>query len=248
MSGARPTAINCTNCGAGLDVLGGGRVRAHICGYCGAELDAQADYRVLRKFRNLERPASPFKIGMSGEIRGVPMTIIGTLGRRERYGGQTWAWVEHQLYSPTHGYAWLTWEEGHAVFTRKTRAVPVPFRMSDGLINTSEARPQARHLSKVYRYYGSGTIETTFAEGEFNFVPEIGDRTRYVDLLGDTAMLTMAESGSDDEVETEYELTTLPERDALFHSFGIDPESVPRPRRIHALTPFRRSAVARFAR
>jgi len=30
MSLAAPTTVNCTSCGAGLDVLGGGRVMVHI--------------------------------------------------------------------------------------------------------------------------------------------------------------------------------------------------------------------------
>ncbi len=43
MSEADVHKLNCTECGAGLDVLGGGRVKSHICSYCGAELDAQDD-------------------------------------------------------------------------------------------------------------------------------------------------------------------------------------------------------------
>ena len=33
-------SIDCTACGAGLDILGGGRVTVHICPYCGTALDA----------------------------------------------------------------------------------------------------------------------------------------------------------------------------------------------------------------
>ena len=42
-------SVDCTSCGAGLDILGGGRVTTHICPYCGSELDAQDSYKVLRK-------------------------------------------------------------------------------------------------------------------------------------------------------------------------------------------------------
>ncbi|WP_170351209.1 hypothetical protein [Ruegeria atlantica] len=43
------TSINCTSCGAGMDVFGGGRVMVQICEFCGSELDAQNSYKVLRK-------------------------------------------------------------------------------------------------------------------------------------------------------------------------------------------------------
>lgn len=244
MSPARATAISCTQCGAGLDVLGGGRVRAHICGYCGAELDAQDDYKVLRRFRDLKRPATPLSIGAKGEINGVALTVIGIIGKEERYGADHWSWVEHQLYSPSHGYAWLTWEEGHLVFTRKIREAPRPARLSHADIEKAENRPAVRLSGKRYQYYASGTAVTTFVEGEFNFVPAIGDRIRYVSCLGDTAMLDLRES----EGEMEYELTTLPPRAALLESFGLDPETLPPPASMHPLEPFHRTPLQSFTR
>ena len=46
---------------------------------------------------------------------------IGTIEFTETYRGRTWTWIDHQLYSATHGYAWLTLEDGHPVFTRRFR-------------------------------------------------------------------------------------------------------------------------------
>ena len=77
--------LNCTQCGAGLDVLGGGRVKTHICSYCGSELDAQDDYKVIQQFRDMIRPRSPFDLGMKGELWGTEFTIIGTIGWNEYY-------------------------------------------------------------------------------------------------------------------------------------------------------------------
>ena len=65
-----PDSINCTQCGAGLTVLGGGRVRTHVCSYCGAQLDVQDGFRVIAQFIDMERPKSPFDIGMEGELWG----------------------------------------------------------------------------------------------------------------------------------------------------------------------------------
>lgn len=242
MSGA--TAINCTQCGAGLDVLGGGRVRAHVCGYCGAELDAQDNYKVLRQFRDMPRPESPFELGMEGEIHGVRMIVIGTIGRTETYAGRSWRWVDHQLYSPTHGYAWLSWENGNVTFTRKTRKVPQPAFISESTIENSESRPTAWLDGRVYRYYASGKSRISFVEGEFNWIPELDDQTGYVSLLAKDQMLNIAEG----KLEREYELTELPDRAALMQSFGIDPKAWPAPTKVHPLSTFERSADASFAR
>ena len=238
------TTINCTECGAGLNVLGGGRVLVHVCGYCGAELDAQDNYAVLRQFLEMKRPDTPFSLGMEGEIEGVRFTIIGTIGRTEAYGLQRWFWVEHQVFSPTHGYAWLTWEENRFVFTRKIRQVPEPSRITNVAIEHSERRPVAWLGRDRFTYYDSGASEICFVEGEFNWVPKFDDRDRYVSLLSDDRMLDIVSRGR----ETEYEISVLLDRDEIFTSFGVDGGDIPAPSGIHPLEPFRRAPLMRFAR
>ena len=121
MSEAETLKLNCTQCGAGLDVLGGGRVKTHVCSYCGAELDAQDDYKVIQQFRDMKRPDTPFDLGMTGTLWGAEFTVIGTMAWAEYYAGKSWHWVDHQIFSPTHGYAWLTVENGFVTFARKSR-------------------------------------------------------------------------------------------------------------------------------
>ncbi len=239
----RPTSINCTQCGAGLNVLGGGRVRVHVCGYCGAELDAQGNYEVLATFGQMPRPESPFRIGMTGSIWGVDFTIIGTIGMIERHNQRVWKWVEHQLFSPTHGYAWLTWEEGHVVFSRKVRETPNPPRISAATIERSENRPYAWLRGERFSYYGSGTAEIDFVEGEFNWTPHRGSRTFYVSLLSDAHMLDIHQK----ENEIEYEVSDLVAREEAFEAFGVT-ETFPGSRRTHPLEVFERSSLGFFVR
>lgn len=236
--------INCTECGAGLNVLGGGRVLVHVCGYCGAELDAQDNYAVLRQFLEMQRPDTPFHIGMEGEIGGVPFTIIGTIGRTESYRGQRWSWVEHQVFSPTHGYVWLTWEENRVVFTRKIRQVPQPSLITASMINHSERRPATWLKGEKFKYYATGVAVISFVEGEFNWVPKFDDRDHYVSMLAGDRMLDIISRGR----ETEYEMSVLLDRDAMFASFGVDGANIPAPSGIHPLEPFERSSLMRFAR
>ncbi|OWU86108.1 hypothetical protein ATO6_04410 [Oceanicola sp. 22II-s10i] len=224
-------SINCTSCGAGLDVHGGGRVLAHVCSYCGAELDAVDNYKVLAKFEGLQRPGSPLRIGMRGQIEGVEYTVIGTLGMEERYHGQVWNWVEHQIFSPTHGYAWLTWESGHLVFTRKYRGEVSPGWVSSAQVERAEGRPSVNSRGVRFGYYETSDAAITFAEGEFNWRPRIGDRTTTVSMLADGAMLDFVDSGNEREVElTHY----LPQAETLA-AFGAEPR--PKAPYVHAVQP-----------
>lgn len=236
--------LNCTQCGAGLDVLGGGRVKTHVCSYCGAEMDAQDDYRVIQQFRDMRRPETPFDLGMTGELWGVAFTVIGTMAWAEYHAGKSWHWVEHQIYSPTHGYAWLTVENGHVTFTRKSREHSKPGGISEATIESSENRPSVKFQGQTFRYYSSGRASPTFIEGEFNFRPTMDDSIRYVSLMAGARMLDIVESGR----EREYEVSELPDQRALLSSFGVAPGRRPRPRGVHPLDVLERTPIQSFTR
>jgi hypothetical protein len=230
MSGA-VRSINCTSCGAGLSVLGGGRVRARVCEYCGAVLDAQHDFKVLATYRDMPRPSSPFRIGMEGEIDGVRWQVIGTLGRLESVGG-TWRWVEHQLYSPTHGYCWLSVEQNHIVFSRKIRQAGSQGWFDPARIDQAENPPWTYVDGSRFRYYESGSAVIEFVEGSFNWVPRRGDRNVYVSLLGDTSMITHVQSGSEREVERSHYL------DPQMTLRAFDARAEGKPVGVHPLQPY----------
>ncbi|MEL6980324.1 MAG: DUF4178 domain-containing protein [Pseudomonadota bacterium] len=242
-------SLTCDACGAGQSLRGGGRIAAHLCLYCGATLEAAEAFRAMRPRKgdgppDRERqardwPKTPFEIGQTGEIGGVEVTIIGVIGRKMAYDGKVWRWTEHQLYSPTHGYAWLSWEENRIVFTRKSRVPPKPFRIGYIDIGKSESRPSAFHLGRRYSYYDSGWSEIEFAAGSFNFIPTRGDRSHAANLLGARRMLTYRIY--DDRPEVEWELSEALDRDAVFKSFGLDPATAPPKRGVHPLEPFERS-------
>lgn len=225
-------SINCTSCGAGLDVLGGGRVQVMVCGYCGSELDAQDNFAVLRKFSEIERPVTPFSIGMTGMIEGIPFTIIGTLGMMEKWKKRTWTWVDHQVYSQTHGYAYLTVENGHLSFTRRYRGMMRPAWISTLLVETAETPPRVEAPDGTYTYFETSSNTITFIEGEFNWKPQINAQTQNVSMLSNAAMLNFNQSATEAEVwRTQYQPA-----EEVYASFGItDP---PKPRGFNVLKPF----------
>ena len=241
MTGAA-SAINCTSCGAGLGVLGGGRVEAHVCSYCGSVLDAQHDYAVLATYANMPRPDTPLRLGMRGRFEGVEFTIIGILGKTERYGVETWAWVEHQLYSPTHGYAWLVREDsGHFTFSRRLRA-QADHWLTPAEVERAEHRPIRSVGGHLYRYYSSGAGETTFIEGEFTWTPKLGEVTPEVEMVREDAIVTLSQS----ETEREIWLGTWVPAETIAETFGLD--AVPSVRGLHPAQPFVPNRNRQFAK
>ncbi|NKX43238.1 DUF4178 domain-containing protein [Roseicyclus persicicus] len=227
------SSINCTQCGAGLSVLGGGRVMTQVCGYCGSVLDAQDNYRILDSIGKRDHPDSPVHIGMTLPVQGVDFVVIGTLGKVERWQGRSWRWVEHQLFSPTHGYAWLTWEGESFTFTRKIRDYGIGNGVTPAGVEVSETPPVRVYRGERYKYYETSTAEIDFMEGEFNWLPRIGETTTTVVLLGPKAMLGFRAG----ESEAEVELTTLLPREETARALGatLPPGRPPR----HPLTPYR---------
>ncbi|MEJ6393763.1 DUF4178 domain-containing protein [Gymnodinialimonas sp. 2305UL16-5] len=228
------SSINCTSCGAGLSVLGGGRVRSHVCGYCGSVLDTQDNYKVLDSIGKRNHPSSPVQIGMTLTLDGVLFTVIGTLGVVEQYGSSTWRWVEHQIYSPTHGYLWLNFEDGNLTFTRKIRDYNMGHWLSPSTVERAETPPVRAYQGERYKYYETSMTQIDFMEGEFNWVPKLGERKEVVSLLGPHAMLSLVRSATEREVE----LTRLLPRAETAADLGIEERALGHAEP-HPLTPFK---------
>ena len=222
-------AINCPTCGAGQTVPGGGRIRTHVCPYCGSALDALDDFRLLARYDRMSRPAGAMDLGRTGRIRGVEFTVIGIAGWVERHGGRSWRWTDHQVFSPTHGYGWITREDtGHWTFTRKLRAYPRQW-LSPTAVEMAETRPRLWVDGQRMAYYETSLARIDFLEGAFNWLPEIGTQVQSVTLVGIGRMVTL--TGFDARTEREIEQTRLLDPDER-ESFGLGEE---RPRGRHPL-------------
>ena len=230
-------AIQCPACGAGLDVLGGGRVAVMVCPYCTTELDAVQNFAALRKFEGLKRPNTPFRLGMEGEIAGVRHQIIGILGQVERWKGREWHWAEHLLYSETHGYSWLSLEEGHCLWSRRVRwSLPETY-FNPAWINRQETRPSFNAEGRKWSYLESTSQTADYVEGSFTWVPKLGDLTSSVSYLADGEVITV-EVGA---TETEQTLTRWLPRTDVARAFGLAESDLPRPQGRHPAEPLPQS-------
>ncbi|MEL6963489.1 MAG: DUF4178 domain-containing protein [Pseudomonadota bacterium] len=225
-------AINCTACGATLDVLGGHRVKSLICGYCGSVMDRHAGFQVLQRYREKpDRPFAPIGIGMTADLKGVAFTVIGMIQYVSHQSGPGWEetydWISFQVYSPTHGYGWLTWNNGHYLFSYRTRDMPNPV-MPDGLSPKSSVRLEGRIFKMFERYPAA----IAYIEGEFTWVAKRGERVRVVEAI-DPPFMFSYERG---ENALEYSMGEYMPADDVHAAFGIEPPD--RPLGIHPAQPY----------
>ncbi|MEM9625852.1 MAG: DUF4178 domain-containing protein [Pseudomonadota bacterium] len=225
-------AINCTNCGATLDVLGGHRVKSLTCGYCGSVMDSHAGYQVIQRHRdNPDRPYAPLAIGMEAVLKGVPFTIIGMIHYVSHQSGPGWAetydWISFQVYSPTHGYAWLTWNKGHYLFSYRTREMPRP-AIPDRLSQKHAVRLENQTFKMFERYQA----EIAYIEGAFTWVAKRGDKARVVEAIDPPRMFSY-EWG---QKELEYSIGDYLDADDVHAAFGIGPPD--RPNNVHPAQPY----------
>ena len=225
-SSARLASINCTSCGSPLPALAGHRAKSLVCTYCGAVMDRHDDYRLLAQYRDMQRPDGPFAIGMSGELFGVEHTIVGIVGIDAVIEGYGYGWTNYQLYSPTHGYSWMTWYDGHLTHSRKTRDLPE----TGG--HFAYKAPLAA-AGRVFRMYEEYVARISYLEGELTWVPAFGDATRVIEAIDPPYGYAVALGDS----ETEFEFSTYLDRAETLAAFGVS-DDFARTRSVHAIQPF----------
>lgn len=187
---ARVRAIPCARCGAPLSLHGGHRVRSVTCSYCGAVMDPRDDYTLLQESRRLDvqRNHLPLRLGMRGRLNDVEFTVIGFV----TYGSAPDAWTEFCLFSPTHGYAWLSYEDGHFVLAHRVRILPTP---TDWRHLEPKARIQAG--GKRYRFYDAYPATIVDVAGELPWIAGVDDRIDMADAIAPPHILCRERSGQE---------------------------------------------------
>lgn len=231
-------AISCPSCGGSLDVLGGGRqISSLTCKYCGSVLDVENEYKVLAKFAKIDLPKSPFRLGMQGMIKGVAFTIIGMVAyscvKGRSVGEDTW--LDFMLFSPTHGYAWLSYEEGNTIFSRRTR--DIPSRKLDSL------RPKEKFTfeNQSYQFYEAYRAYITYVQGELTWVARRDDMIRLYDAIRPPFGLSLEKNFN----ESEYSISEYLDAAEVYKSFGI---SASPKESFHPLKPFLAAKTKAFSK
>jgi len=221
-------SIRCTNCAAPLDLLGGGRVESITCQYCKSLLDLNDNNKVLTNFKNIkEKHKLPFEIGMKGKLKEVDYTIIG----RVTYALTTYPheeWTDFLLFSPLYGYAYLTYEEGHIIYSKRNRTFP-NYTWSQTM-QSSELHVD----SKVYVPFDQYQAKIIYVEGELTWIAKRNDKVSFIDLTDPPFGLSVEKTkGEIEHYNAEYLDASL-----VYEAFGIEAQE--KAKSFHALQAFER--------
>jgi len=230
-------AISCPNCGGSLEVIGGRQIVTITCRYCGSVLDMNDEYSVLSKFSKVSLPRTPFRLGMSGKIKGVRFTIIGMVTysciKGVTSGEDTW--TDFMLHSSTHGYAWLSYEEGSLMFSRRSRSLP-----SKNLLNL-EPKAKFKFVGRDYQFYERYVAYITFVQGELTWIAKKGDSTLFYESISPPFGLSYEKTKN----ETEYFSSEYLEPQEVYSSFKV--KSIEN-EKFNPLKPFEASKSKAFAK
>ena len=221
-------SIKCTNCAAPLDLLGGGRVESITCSYCKSVLDLNDNYKVLTNFKSVkERHKLPFEIGMQGKLQEIEYTIIGriTYAAVDYPHGE---WTDFLLFSALYGYAYLTYEEGHLIYSKRNRTFP-------NLTWSQTRQSSPIHVDgKAYQPFDEYDAKVVHVEGELTWIAKRNDKTTYMDLTAPPFGISVEKSKN----EIEYYQAQYLQADETYEAFGIEKEE--KSKTFHALEPFER--------
>ena len=96
--------------------------------------------------------------GMEATLKDIPFIVIGMIKYVSHQSGPGWEesydWISFQLYSPTHGYVWLTWNKGHYLFSYRTRDMPHSDALPDRLVQKMDVKVEDRTFKMFEGYVG----------------------------------------------------------------------------------------------
>lgn len=226
-------SIKCTNCGAPLKLLGGGRVMTVTCAYCKSVLDLNDNYKVLSNFKNVKGLHElPFDIGMKGKLKDIDYTIIGRVDYRGIEYPDT-QWTDFLLFSPLYGYAWLTYEEGSLSYSRRERKFPN--------LEWNEITGHSHIVvgERTYETYDAYSAKISYVEGELTWVAKKNDNTSFIDLIDPPFGISAEKSKN----EIEYYQSEYLEADEVYEAFSIPQEKRTTEEGFNPLKPFNRPTL-----
>jgi len=178
---AEVKSIKCKSCHAPLNPLLKSRVLSIItCDYCGQQHDIKKDFKKLHHFKNKFHQYSSIALGTKGKIKGIEFTIVGYVVYADRNAkdlDEDEFWIEYQIYSKTHGFAFLSYEEGEYSFYHRVREISSP---PLSIFDTKkrdmvEFREEQFKVSELYSAYIVAVV------GSLTWYAKVGEKSNCID-------------------------------------------------------------------
>ena len=208
----RTSALNCTSCGAGIELHAQGWAVSVVCAACGAQLDAtDANLRVLQYGEKVTlQPRIP--LGTRGTWKGVPWEAIGCQVVTVTVEGVDYSWTEYVCFNPFRGFLYLSEYQGHWIVIEKLRRRPMQSSGVDQPTYTLDGRS--------YKHFQTAVARTTAALGEFPWELRVGDSVVSQDYVAAPYLLSAEAS----EGEVTWSQGTYTRGDAIQKAFGLKRE------------------------
>ena len=231
VEGAR--ALNCPNCGAGVEILDPEHALNVVCGSCSSVLDARSpSLDVLQTFQAKLKVKPLIPMGARGTWKGEEYTVLGFQQRTIRVEGTDYSWREYLLFSPREGYRYFTEYDGHWNDVIPLKTIPEE--------SQAGGRPVARLHGETFKHFQSADARTSYVLGEFPWEVRFGDTVRTADFVAPPRML----SAETTEEETTWSLGEYTPGDRVWKAFALQ-GSPPRPRGVYANQPSPHSGRSR---
>lgn len=217
--------LNCSQCGAAIELRLGELAQTVACPACTAIMDAtDANYRVLVDHQTKMTDKLAIPLGAVGKFDGESWQAIGYQVRAIEVDGERYAWREYVLWNADKGFRYLTEYDGH--WNDVTVAKGVPKQVVGG------NQPIMDYLGTRFKHFQTATAKTLFVLGEFPWEVRTGDSTRGDDFVAPPLML----SGESDGKEITWSIGTYTPPERIAEAFSLK-QPLPRRRGVFANQP-----------
>lgn len=228
-SGQAPegTALKCPNCGGNLECKAPGATKRIACPYCNSLLDASSGPLRWLEVLQQQKTIPQIPIGSKGRIDAftgeatvtgeapVEWTVIGYMTRACEVEGTWYNWDEYLLYEQTHGFRFLTEQNGHW-----NVVVPVePGSVQVGAVFDDVAR--WRNLE--FKKFSQVDAVVTRVLGEFYWEVTIGEESEATDYVNPKKgmVLSREREGDGEREELNWSVGYYVDARALFMAFDL---------------------------
>jgi hypothetical protein len=174
-----------------------------------------------------EQHQLPFDVGMRGKINNIDYTIIG----RVTYAHVEYPheeWTDFLLFSPLYGYAYLTYEESHLLYSKRNRTFP-------NLTWSQIIQKEELYVDeRAYVPFDTYDAKVVYVEGELTWIAKRNDKTSFIDLIAPPYGLSVEKTKN----EIEHYQSQYLDASATYEAFGVEKEE--EATTFHPLKPFNR--------
>lgn len=183
--------LNCTQCGAAIELRTGNLAQTVACVACGAIMDAtDPNFRVLVRHQELTQRVTPaIPLGSVGKIGGESWQVIGFQVRGIRVEDVPYDWREYLLWNADAGFRYLTEYDGH--WNDIIVAKDVPKQVTGG------RQPVVQYNGTRFKHFQSAVAKTHLVLGEFPWEARAGDVAKADDFVAPPLMLSRESTGNE---------------------------------------------------